>query len=309
MKLAVCLGILISCSTATAFQAAPGGLWLSRAHHRAEGVRDVSRAQGMCGLRAQQQPTLSMPDLSTIGRAAQELGQSLQYAAAQPLRARYCAAQVARFAFFLTQSTAVNVWGAGPKAAGEAKDRRLPIEVSTIVGALTDAILKEDKTDFDLNVPMKDKPYLIPDEQRQLFNKNFQAIIDLIKTDLRNIEDGKYALPYDLEPSYAPQWSPLPVLGKINQFISERDEVVERVVSRKGMEIRENFKAEKSRYPRYYLQNFHYQSNGWLSSESAQVYDYQVKSFPPPHFNNEEKILNPKYPKSHHTHTHTYTHI
>jgi len=190
------------------------------------------------------------------------------------LRARYCAAQVARFAFFLTQSTAVTVWG----ASGDANNRRLPIEISTIVGALTDAILKEDQTDFDLNVPLKDKPSLIPDEQRQLFNKNFQAIIDLIKTDLRNIEDGKYALPYDLEPSYAPQWSPLPVIGKINQFLSERDEVMERVVNRKGMEIRENFIAEKSRYPRYYLQNFHYQSNGWLSDKSARVYDYQVES-------------------------------
>jgi hypothetical protein len=291
MKLAVCLGILISCSAAAAFQAAPGGLRLLRAHHRVG-----SRAEGVCGLRAQQQPTLAMPDLSTIGRAAQELGQSLQYAAAQPLRARYCAAQVARFAFFLTQSTAVTVWG----ASEDANNRRLPIEISTIVGALTDAILKEDKTDFDLNVPLKDKPSLIPDEQRQLFNKNFQAIIDLIKTDLRNIEDGKYALPYDLEPSYAPQWSPLPVIGKINQFLSERDEVMARVVNRKGMEIREDFKAEKSRYPRYYLQNFHYQSNGWLSDKSARVYDYQVTSFPPPCSNNQHKLLlHPRYLKPH----------
>merc|ERR1712216_979874 len=32
------------------------------------------------------------------------------------------------------------------------------------------------------------------------------------------------------------------------------------------------------KYPSYYLQNFHYQSDGWLSARSAEIYDYQVES-------------------------------
>jgi ubiquinone/menaquinone biosynthesis C-methylase UbiE len=33
----------------------------------------------------------------------------------------------------------------------------------------------------------------------------------------------------------------------------------------------------EGRYPRYYLQNFHYQSDGYLSERSAELYDYQVE--------------------------------
>ena len=33
----------------------------------------------------------------------------------------------------------------------------------------------------------------------------------------------------------------------------------------------------RDRYPRYYLQNFHYQSGGYLSEDSARLYDYQVE--------------------------------
>ena len=34
----------------------------------------------------------------------------------------------------------------------------------------------------------------------------------------------------------------------------------------------------RKKYPRYYLQNFHYQSDGWLSADSAQIYDMQVET-------------------------------
>ncbi|MGK7946718.1 MAG: class I SAM-dependent methyltransferase [Microcystaceae cyanobacterium] len=33
---------------------------------------------------------------------------------------------------------------------------------------------------------------------------------------------------------------------------------------------------EQEGYPRYYLRNFHYQTNGYLSDESAEIYDLQV---------------------------------
>ncbi|MEL7030582.1 MAG: class I SAM-dependent methyltransferase, partial [Pseudomonadota bacterium] len=36
--------------------------------------------------------------------------------------------------------------------------------------------------------------------------------------------------------------------------------------------------ARKQRYPRYYLQNFHYQTDGWLSRDSARLYDTQVET-------------------------------
>jgi ubiquinone/menaquinone biosynthesis C-methylase UbiE len=33
----------------------------------------------------------------------------------------------------------------------------------------------------------------------------------------------------------------------------------------------------RGRYPRYYLQNFHYQTDGYLSRDSAELYDHQVE--------------------------------
>lgn len=35
--------------------------------------------------------------------------------------------------------------------------------------------------------------------------------------------------------------------------------------------------ATRGRRPRYYLQNFHYQSDGWMSERSARIYDTQVE--------------------------------
>src|SRR5205814_995504 len=35
--------------------------------------------------------------------------------------------------------------------------------------------------------------------------------------------------------------------------------------------------APEGRYPRYYLQNFHFQSDGYLSEASAERYDHQVE--------------------------------
>jgi len=35
--------------------------------------------------------------------------------------------------------------------------------------------------------------------------------------------------------------------------------------------------GKASAYPRYYLQNFHYQTDGWFSADSAELYDFQVE--------------------------------
>ena len=46
---------------------------------------------------------------------------------------------------------------------------------------------------------------------------------------------------------------------------------------KEGLEVRESPAADPKRYPAYYRQNFHYQTDGWLSDESARVYDTQVE--------------------------------
>jgi ubiquinone/menaquinone biosynthesis C-methylase UbiE len=53
--------------------------------------------------------------------------------------------------------------------------------------------------------------------------------------------------------------------------------VAERRNAKKGQELRETYVADPKRYPDYYLQNFHYQTDGWLSAQSARLYDFQVE--------------------------------
>ena len=222
--------------------------------------------------------------METFGKVAQRIGSSLQYAVQDPVRARYSTAMVARFSYFLGQGVTVALAGINEGSMkGEVVDGKTAqaatrtINPAAVIGALTDAILEQDSTPLE-NKSMEDKPLLQDIEQRELFNKNFQSIVGLMRRDLKNIEDGKYEFPYDLELGYAPQWTPAPVLNKLNVYLEERTKTIDRMYRRDGLEVRKSFKASTDKYPLYYLQNFHYQSDGWLSARSAEIYDYQVES-------------------------------
>src|SRR3546814_15744708 len=70
---------------------------------------------------------------------------------------------------------------------------------------------------------------------------------------------------------------PRPVRGlrKSAAFFRDLAEVNRRRIGRINDEIfREPYRG---RYPRYYLQNFHFQSGGYLSGDSARLYDHQVE--------------------------------
>lgn len=92
---------------------------------------------------------------------------------------------------------------------------------------------------------------------------------DLFERDWANIEAGLYRPPHDMWPN------PLSVLRQSARYFNDLGQVNDRKRDRRGQEV---FTPEhRSRYPRYYLQNFHYQSDGYLSDDSAALYDYQVE--------------------------------
>ena len=43
-------------------------------------------------------------------------------------------------------------------------------------------------------------------------------------------------------------------------------------------ELFNTVEVDPALYPAYYLQNFHYQTDGWMSAESARLYDFQVET-------------------------------
>lgn len=91
----------------------------------------------------------------------------------------------------------------------------------------------------------------------------------LLADDLVNVEAGIYPLPRDHDGSFAT------LLDRSQLFFRDLPEVAKR---RDRKATREVQNAEtRGRRPEYYLQNFHFQSGGWLTEESAERYDTQVE--------------------------------
>jgi ubiquinone/menaquinone biosynthesis C-methylase UbiE len=91
----------------------------------------------------------------------------------------------------------------------------------------------------------------------------------LIEQDLTNVQAGIYPIPADHDGSLFTR------LDRSRLFFRDLPEVNER---RRRNATHEVMNATtRGRRPDYYLQNFHFQSGGWLTDESADRYDTQVE--------------------------------
>jgi ubiquinone/menaquinone biosynthesis C-methylase UbiE len=91
----------------------------------------------------------------------------------------------------------------------------------------------------------------------------------LLSRDLANAERGHYPIPED-EDGALPR-----LIARSRAFFQD----VPEVVRRRRREITREVAAETgaANRPDYYLQNFHFQSGGWMTEESARLYDMQVE--------------------------------
>lgn len=104
----------------------------------------------------------------------------------------------------------------------------------------------------------------MPDRRRLLAD-----LRALIEQDWSNIEAGYYAPPADA------LGSPVAEIRRALDFFADLGAVEER---RHGApEARLLSDPPAGRFPRYYLQKFHFQSDGYLSDASAARYDHQVE--------------------------------
>ena len=90
----------------------------------------------------------------------------------------------------------------------------------------------------------------------------------LIERDLQNIEAGYYRLPHNLIDS------PATALRQSLAYFADLPNVNRR---RRGDETSRLSHDEAERFPDYYRRAFHHQSDGYLSEQSARLYDYQVE--------------------------------
>ncbi|MBI1188503.1 MAG: methyltransferase domain-containing protein [Alphaproteobacteria bacterium] len=96
------------------------------------------------------------------------------------------------------------------------------------------------------------------------------AFLALFARDRANIEAGLYPAPHDVGVDQA-----LTAMRDSARFFADLPNVDRRRLERAGAEVRAA--NDRARYPAYYLQNFHYQTGGWLTPESAALYDMQVE--------------------------------
>ncbi|MFN9541598.1 MAG: methyltransferase domain-containing protein [Alphaproteobacteria bacterium] len=102
---------------------------------------------------------------------------------------------------------------------------------------------------------------------RKLF---FGEMQKLFERDWKNIEDGLYAAPAAIDRSaFTAFYDSLDFLRDVPE-----------VARRRRDQVHDEVKAEEPRqgFPDYYMQNFHFQTGGWLSDESARRYDFQVET-------------------------------
>ncbi|WP_346910426.1 class I SAM-dependent methyltransferase [uncultured Roseibium sp.] len=120
------------------------------------------------------------------------------------------------------------------------------------------------KTDLpETPTPVPDGP--VPSQRRMLAD-----IAKLFAADLKSVEAGDYPSPRD------GTMTPRELLRTSRAFFADVPRVAERRATGSHQEVFEESDRFGRNLPRYYRQNFHFQTDGWFSEESARLYDFQV---------------------------------
>jgi ubiquinone/menaquinone biosynthesis C-methylase UbiE len=100
-------------------------------------------------------------------------------------------------------------------------------------------------------------------------NKIYTDMATLFLQDLANVEAGLYPMPADHDGSL------ITMLQRSRLFFEDLPSIHERRKHRAKKEVLTE--ETRGKRPRYYLQNFHFQSGGWMTDDSAERYDTQVE--------------------------------
>jgi ubiquinone/menaquinone biosynthesis C-methylase UbiE len=104
----------------------------------------------------------------------------------------------------------------------------------------------------------------VPDRSRL-----YADMAKLLLQDLANVEAGFYPLPADHDGSL------FTLIRRSRLFFADLPEIHRRREQGAYNEVLS--KQTRGKRPHYYLQNFHFQSGGWMTDDSAERYDTQVE--------------------------------
>jgi ubiquinone/menaquinone biosynthesis C-methylase UbiE len=94
------------------------------------------------------------------------------------------------------------------------------------------------------------------------------AVNAVVAADRRNVERGYYPAPE----------LPALTLGELRRLSRRFLDDAEEVARRRRQGSAQEVEADRPDLPRYYRQNFHFQTDGYLSADSAALYDFQVET-------------------------------
>lgn len=107
-----------------------------------------------------------------------------------------------------------------------------------------------------------------PLSERPSPERLMRDLTTVFQEDLAAVEAGHYPMPRDRD------GPPLEMIRRSRLYFADLPSATERRTERRGDEV---YSAElKDKLPAYFLQNFHYQTGGYLTEESAELYDLQV---------------------------------
>ena len=98
--------------------------------------------------------------------------------------------------------------------------------------------------------------------------------------DYEQIQMGVYREPWDMNSTHR-QSSPQNVLAQTNQLVRDVIGTLTRVSRAEPKDKQVDFSLaglKDENYPKYYETAFHYQNNGWLSKDSADVYEVSTET-------------------------------
>jgi ubiquinone/menaquinone biosynthesis C-methylase UbiE len=105
---------------------------------------------------------------------------------------------------------------------------------------------------------------LPPPDRRRLY----ADMAALLRQDLANVEAGICPMPVDHDGSLST------LLRRSRLFFEDLPAIHRRRENDRHSEV---LSEATAKLPRYYLQNFHFQTGGWMTDDSAQLYDTQVE--------------------------------
>ena len=120
------------------------------------------------------------------------------------------------------------------------------------------------KTQGDARRRVRTQKTPLPDRRRI-----YADMAELFRQDLANVEAGVYPVPADQDGSLATR------IRRSRLFFADLPNIHRRRARAAHDEVLDD--KTRGKRPRYYLQNFHYQSGGWMTEDSAELYDTQVE--------------------------------